>query len=170
MDEVCLFLKELEASLEDNPRARFTTPINSFDHIFKQVDKHPEVASYKSHLLAIVYFKRLFFVKDVYMVEDNKHYTESSMYLSVPYVKPYPYLIISKNNMRLIWLACLIIANKILYDIPYNNWTFARMAGTVVSIINEVELAVLNTLRFGLNCDEEKIQKIKSHIAKIVKT
>ncbi|KAA6402281.1 MAG: hypothetical protein EZS28_002193 [Streblomastix strix] len=72
--------------------------------------------------------------------------------------------VLTKLNVYLVLLVCLMIAHKSNSDVPLSNFKWANLFGVNLSLLNESEIVVLKLLNFNTNIPEHVFQMYKQSI------
>ncbi|KAA6402284.1 MAG: hypothetical protein EZS28_002196 [Streblomastix strix] len=72
--------------------------------------------------------------------------------------------VLTKLNVYLVLLVCLMIAHKSNSDVPLSNFKWANLFGVNLSLLNESEIVVLKLLNFNTNIPEHVFQMYKESI------
>lgn len=71
-----------------------------------------------------------------------------------------PGLEISQTNVRRIVFTAMLIASKVIQDIPYNNKFWAAISGTyAVNKVNKMEIDMLMLMDWKTNVDEKELAR-----------
>ncbi|GHU21399.1 hypothetical protein FACS189472_14020 [Alphaproteobacteria bacterium] len=78
-----------------------------------------------------------------------------------------PILGIRNDNIRLIFLGCLLLANKLMDDWAYFNTSWAQLFKVETDLINSTEDRILDALNFDLFISDETYDESKNALEKL---
>ena len=138
---------------------------------------------YLQHMITISYNNNKYFNidKKYYIVNSRSveeiinlmikfdMYTEQILYLAFHYInelaKNY---IITDDIYILLFVTCLMIANKYLEDVPFDNKTYSRLINMNIYVLNELEIEIIKYFDYNLTVSMDQVEKIKNKFINII--
>ena len=153
------FVTKYEVSTSSRGQGPHDAPCKSFKDMFATIKRH-ELVDETVILAALVLMARCVVTSSNPAESKRVKSCDAPNSLFFHDMPASTRIYVTRENIRMFFVACLLLANKYMEDKPYDNYTYASLGQCSLPSLNQWELMVLKCISFDLVVDKAEIDEL----------